>query len=100
VQKGDTLDGWSVDDVSNQKVILSLDGRHAEITAAKQTGSMSSGMQVVSAAASQAEGAQQTGIRQLSGGVARNVAAARTNSLPKVDPENVGARLYRPPPTQ
>jgi hypothetical protein len=113
VQKGDTLEGWTVEDVSNQRVALSLDGRHAEIGTAK----LSPGAPGMQVAGSQPGAMMPTlpivpmlptaqgGLRILSAGPGRvNSAQGLSNStpsrLPPAPPGGVGARLYRPPPSE
>jgi len=99
VQRGDMLDGWVVDEASNQHVVLSQNGQHAEISTAKQPGTTTPGMQAA-VTTTQTPSAAQGGIRILSGGTARSFPGANAGALPKGPPGGVGARLYRPPPGQ
>ncbi len=122
VQKGDVLEGWAVEEASNKLVVLSMNGRRAELTAGKPSGvstpvaqssavpavgavaGAQTGLQKVSLAsttnAGSTAGDSQGGVRILSGGSSRAFSASTSNAAPKPSPEDIGVRLYRPPPTQ
>jgi hypothetical protein len=110
VQEGDVLEGWTIDAVASQQVLLSLNGRQTQIGVSKNA-TTASGPNGIAASfsivptptgsvptASEPTGSAPASIRVLSDGRARNTPTNATNTTTASQPGNGGARLYRPPP--